>query len=86
MPPRHLYTPYVYQVWGGMPYEAGDYLTHGVLSLLLPGYEDASYFHDERGFLSPTPFGDMTDCLLSATRRCGCCASTAWWWPRERWP
>ena len=65
VPPRHLYTPYVYQVWGGMPYEAGDYLTHGVLSLLLPGYEDASYFHDERGFLSPTPFGDMTDCLLS---------------------
>lgn len=65
VPPRHLYTPYVYQVWGAMPYEAGDYLTHGVLSLLLPGYEDASYFHDERGFLSPTPFGDMTDCLLS---------------------
>ncbi|MDE0025699.1 MAG: TIM barrel protein [Spirochaetaceae bacterium] len=65
VPPRHLYTPYVYQVWGGMPYEAGDYLTHGVLSLLLPGYENASYFHDERGFLSPTPFGDMTDCLLS---------------------
>ena len=65
VPPRHLYTPYVYQVWGGMPYEAGDYLTHGVLSLLLPGYEDASYFRDERGFLSPTPFGDMTDCLLS---------------------
>ena len=65
VPPRHLYTPYVYQVWGGMPYEAGDYLAHGVLSLLLPGYEDASYFHDERGFLSPTPFGDMTDCLLS---------------------
>ena len=65
VPPRHLYTPHVYQVWGGMPYEAGDYLTHGVLSLLLPGYEDASYFHDERGFLSPTPFGDMTDCLLS---------------------
>ena len=65
VPPRHLYTPYVYQVWGGMPYEAGDYLTHGVLSLLLPGYEDASYFHDERGFQSPTPFGDMTDCLLS---------------------
>ena len=65
VPPRHLYTPHVYQVWGGMPYEAGDYLTHGVLSLLLPGYGDASYYHDERGFLSPTPFGDMTDCLLS---------------------
>ena len=65
VPPRHLYTPRIYQVWGGMPYAAGDYLTHGILSLLYPGYEAASYYHDERGFLSPTPFGDMTDCLLS---------------------
>jgi len=64
-PPRHLYTGSVYQVWGGMPYEAGDYLTHNVLSLLYPGYEDASYFRNERGFLSPTPFGDIADCLLS---------------------
>ena len=63
--PRHLYTGRVYQVWGALPYEAGDYLTHGLLELLYPGYEDASYFRDERGFLSPTPFGDMTDCLLS---------------------
>ena len=64
-PPRHLYTRFVYQVWGGMPYTAGDYLTHGVLGLLYPGYEDASYYRDERGFLAPTPFGDMADCLLS---------------------
>ena len=63
--PRHLYTGNVYQVWGAMPYEAGDYLTHGVLSLLFPGYEDASYFGDERGFLAATPYGDMTDVLLS---------------------
>ena len=63
--PRHLYTGNVYQVWGGMPYDPGDYLTHGVLSLLYPGYEDASYFRDERGFLAPTPYGDMTDVLLS---------------------
>ncbi len=63
--PRHLYTENVYQVWGGMPYESGDYLTHGVLSMLYPGYEDASYYRDERGFLSPTPYGDIADCLLS---------------------
>ena len=63
--PRHLYTRSVYLVWGSMPYEPGDYLTHGVLSLLYPGYEDSSYYRDERGFLSPTPYGDMADCLLS---------------------
>ncbi len=64
-PPRHLYTRAAYQVWGGMPYDEGDYLTHGVLSLLYPGYEDAGFYHDERGFLSPTPYGDIADCLLS---------------------
>ncbi len=54
-----------YEAWGCTPYNAGDYLTHGVLSLLYPGYEDSSYFDDERGHLSPTPFGDMADCVLS---------------------
>ncbi|MDD5704758.1 MAG: TIM barrel protein [Kiritimatiellae bacterium] len=68
-PPRHLYTHSIYQVWGGMPYEKGDYLTHAVLSLLYPGYEDASYYRDERGFISPTPHGDMADCLLSDAPR-----------------
>lgn len=63
--PRHLYTRNVYQVWGRMPYDVGDYLTHNLLSLLYPGYEDASYFHDERGFLTPTPYGDQADVLLS---------------------
>ena len=63
--PRHLYTEKVYQVWGAMPYDPGDYLTHGALSMLYPGYEDASYFRDERGFLSSTPYGDMSDCVLS---------------------
>ena len=63
--PRHLYTGSVYQVWGNMPYGPGDHLTHGVLSELFSGYEDASYFRDERGFLAPTPYGDIADCLLS---------------------
>lgn len=64
-PPRHLYTSALYQRWGSLPWGPGDYLTHGVLGTLYPGYEDASYYHDERGFLTPTPFGDMADCLLS---------------------
>nr|MBP9900403.1 hypothetical protein [Verrucomicrobiota bacterium] len=63
--PRHLYTDKVYRVWGNLPYEAGDYFTDAVLDILYPGYQDSSYFHDESGFLSPTPYGDMADCLLS---------------------
>ena len=63
--PRHLYTSDVYRVWGNLPYEPGDYLTDGVLDMIYPGYQDSSYFHDESGFIAPTPYGDMADCLLS---------------------
>ncbi|MEN6451374.1 MAG: hypothetical protein ABFC96_12855 [Thermoguttaceae bacterium] len=63
--PRHLYTDDVYRVWGNLPYGPGDYLTDGVLDMLYPGYQNASYYHDETGFLAPTPYGDIADCLLS---------------------
>jgi hypothetical protein len=63
--PRHLYTQNVYRVWGNLPYGPGDYLTEGVLDLIYPGYQDSSYFHDESGFLAPTPYGDSADVLLS---------------------
>ena len=63
--PRHLYTGNVYRVWGNLPYDPGDYFTDGVLDLLYPGYQNSSYYHDESGFLTPTPYGDVADCLLS---------------------
>ena len=63
--PRHLYSGNIYRVWGNLPYEEGDYLTDNIFNLFYPGYQDASYFHDETGFLSPTPFGDVADCILS---------------------
>ncbi|MDQ1255413.1 MAG: hypothetical protein QG656_2, partial [Candidatus Hydrogenedentes bacterium] len=63
--PRHLYTQDVYRVWGTLPYEEGDYLTDALLDMFYPGYQDASYFHDERGFIAATPYGDAADCLLS---------------------
>jgi hypothetical protein len=63
--PRHLYTSNVYRVWGNLPYERGDYLTDLVLDMLYPGYQDSSYFHDESGFMTATPYGDSADCLLS---------------------
>ncbi|GAG90869.1 unnamed protein product, partial [marine sediment metagenome] len=63
--PRHLYTRNIYRVWGNLPYEQGDYLTDGILDMFYPGYQDASYFHDETGFIAPTPYGDIVDCVLS---------------------
>jgi len=63
--PRHLYTGSVYRVWGNVPYEAGDYLTDGVLDMLYPGYQNSSYFHNESGFITSTPYSDSADCILS---------------------
>ena len=67
--PRHLYTSDVYRVWGNIPYKMGDFLTDNLIDLIYPGYQDASYYHDERGFISPTPYGDIADCLLSDAPR-----------------
>ncbi len=63
--PRHLYSGNIYRVWGNLPYDQGDYLTDNILELFYPGYQDASYFHDETGFVVPTPYGDVVDCILS---------------------
>jgi hypothetical protein len=63
--PRHLYSDNLYRVWGNLPYTDGDYLTDGILDLLYPGYQNSSYFHDESGFIAPTPYGDIADCILS---------------------
>ncbi len=62
--PRHLYTQSTYRVWGSLPYGPGDYLADHVLDMIYPGYQDSSYFHNESGFMSPTPYGDIADCLL----------------------
>jgi len=63
--PRHMDWCPVYRTWGNLPYEPGDYLTDAVFDLLYTGYQNASYFRDESGFLAPTPYGDLADCLLS---------------------
>lgn len=63
--PRHLYSRQAYKLWGNLPYEKPNYFTDGVLDLLYPGYQDASYYKDERGFIAPTPYGDIADCLMT---------------------
>ena len=63
--PRHLYSSLLWRCWGNVPYDEGDFFTDGVLNLLYPRYQDTSYFKDETGFNTPTPFGDCADCILS---------------------
>jgi hypothetical protein len=64
-PPRHLYSGNLYRSWGNLPYSEGDYLADGILRTVYPQYQDSSYFHNETGFSSSTPFGDTLDVLLS---------------------
>ncbi len=59
------YNSVLYRVWGNLPYGLGDYLTNNILGLLYPGYQDSSFFHDESGFATATPYGDAADVLLS---------------------
>jgi hypothetical protein len=59
------YDKILYRVWGNLPYAPGDYLANNVLGMLYPGYQDSSFFHDERGFNTATPYGDSADFLLS---------------------
>lgn len=61
--PRHLYRGDKYKIWGKLPYEKGDYLIDGMFRVVWPGYEDCSYLRNERGFITPTPFGDIFDVL-----------------------
>lgn len=66
--PRHLYTRDVYRAWGQLPYTMADYQLHALFSMLYPGYEDSGFFLNERGFLTPTPYGETMDVLMTDMR------------------
>lgn len=63
MPARHWRGSYI--TWNNLPYEKGDYLTHNVMRMLYNDYEDSSWYENEHGALSDTPYGDMSDSLLT---------------------
>lgn len=66
VPPKHFAAPgNRYLVWGNMPYKKGDYQIDNFFRWVYPQYEDCAYFKDERGYLTPTPFGDKFDVLTS---------------------
>ncbi len=69
LPPRHLYTRKLYQAWGNIPYGTGDWQMNALFELLYPGYADAGFYLDERGFLARTPYGEIADVLLSDVDR-----------------
>lgn len=66
MPARHIAGQF--KVWNGMDYEAGDYLSDRVISMIYPDYEDSGFFRDETGAITNTPYGEIMDGLLSDAR------------------
>jgi hypothetical protein len=59
------YNNQLYRIWGNLNYGPGDFLTNNVFDILYPGYQVSSFYHDESGFQTATPFGDVADALLS---------------------
>ena len=59
------YNNFLYRIWGNLNYGPGDYLTNNVFDLLYPGYQVSSFYRDESGFATATPYGDAADALLS---------------------
>jgi len=64
-PPRHLYSSLAYRVWGRIPFSAGDFWMSNLLELMYPGFTGSSYYHNESGFSTATPYTDTADVLLS---------------------
>lgn len=51
--------------WGSIPWDAADQFTDSIFDTIWPGYRAGALMHDESGYISPTPFGDAADVLLS---------------------
>jgi hypothetical protein len=70
-PPRHLYRPDEDHVWGNIPYARGDYQIDHFFRWVYPDYHLASYYRDERGYITNTPFGDLFEVVLSNASSAG---------------
>lgn len=69
-PPRNLYSQVAYRIWGNIPFSSGDFWMSNILDLLYPGYTGSSYYHNETGFSTPTPYGDTADVSTPVIKSC----------------
>lgn len=63
--PRHLYRKDKDHVWGNIPYSRLDHQIDNFFRWVYPGYEVCSYYRDERGYITNTPYGDLFEVVLS---------------------
>ncbi|MAE62710.1 MAG: hypothetical protein CMJ18_00435 [Phycisphaeraceae bacterium] len=64
-PPGDYYRTPTDCVWGNIPYARGDYQIDNFFRWVYPDYELASYYRDERGYITNTPFGDLFEVIVS---------------------
>lgn len=57
------------KVWGNIPYTVGDFQIDQFFHWVFPGYGEYAYAPGHRGCLTPTPFGDSFDVILSNASR-----------------
>ena len=53
------------KVWGNIPYSLGDFQIDQFFHWVFPGYAEYCFAPNQRGCLTPTPFGDSFDVILS---------------------
>ncbi|MFT3752288.1 MAG: hypothetical protein QM800_05230 [Paludibacter sp.] len=53
-----------YYKWGFIPYDKGQHLTHALLNIVYPGYQNNGQYKDETYAIVPNQFGDV-DVILS---------------------
>ncbi|MAE62705.1 MAG: hypothetical protein CMJ18_00410 [Phycisphaeraceae bacterium] len=64
-PPGEYYGPGQDCVWGNIPYARGDHQIDNFFRWVYPDYHLASFYRDERGYITNTPFGDLFEVILS---------------------
>ncbi|BDD09486.1 hypothetical protein FUAX_19180 [Fulvitalea axinellae] len=57
-----------FQSWVNLPYSQGDFLTDNIFSMLYPGFERVGVYKNFRYDLTETPYGEMSDVILSDVR------------------
>lgn len=65
MPAKQIANKFV--TWNQIPYDKGDWMFDGMLSMIYPNYEESGFWHNETGARVDTPYGEIADCLLSDT-------------------
>lgn len=64
-PCDNMHGGYSAKAWGNVAWDSADYFADAVFDVVFPGYRGGAMNHDEKYYLSPTPYGDSIDTVLN---------------------